>query len=75
MENQKDLYYYLSLLYTFQVSKTESSYWANIKEIDGCHTPEGCLEEAYRILEKVLQMTIETKLEFGDPIPAPVGNR
>ncbi len=72
MKNQKDLDYYLSMPYTFQVRKTASGYWANIKEIDGCHTPADSIEEAYRDLEKVLQMTIETKLEFGDPIPEPV---
>ena len=72
MENQKDINYYLSLPYTFQVRKTESGYWANVKEIDGCHTPAKTIDEAYRDLEKVLRMTIETKLEFGDPIPEPV---
>lgn len=72
MKNQKDLHYYLLLPYTFQVRKTENGYWANVKELDGCHTPASTIEEAYKDLEKVLQMTIETKLEYGDPIPEPV---
>ena len=72
MENQKKLNYYLSLPYTFQVRKTESGYWANVKELDGCHTPAKTIEEAYRDLEIVLKMTIESMLEFGDPIPEPV---
>ncbi|MGE7115110.1 type II toxin-antitoxin system HicB family antitoxin [Lysinibacillus sp. NPDC047702] len=72
MKNQKDLHYYLSLPYTFQVRKTKNGYWANVKELDGCHTPASTIEEAYKDLEKVLQMTIETKLEYGDPISEPV---
>ncbi|AVK85181.1 toxin-antitoxin system HicB family antitoxin [Lysinibacillus sp. B2A1] len=72
MKNQKDLHYYLSLPYIFQVRKTENGYWANVKELDGCHTPASTIEEAYKDLEKVLQMTIETKLEYGDPISEPV---
>lgn len=72
MGNQKDLDYYLSLPYTFQVQKTEDGYWANVKELDGCHTPADTWEEAYQDLSKVLKMTIETKLEYGDPIPEPI---
>ncbi|GLY12230.1 type II toxin-antitoxin system HicB family antitoxin [Pseudobacillus badius] len=72
MKNQKDLNYYLSLPYTFQVQKTEKGYWASVKELDGCHTPADTLEEAYKDLEKVFRMYIETKLEYGDPIPEPV---
>ncbi|WP_274307511.1 type II toxin-antitoxin system HicB family antitoxin [Solibacillus daqui] len=72
MGNQKDLHYYLSLPYTFQVRKTESGYWANVKELDGCHTPADTIQEAYTDLEKVLRDHIEIKLGFSDPIPEPV---
>jgi len=72
MKNQKDLHYYLSLPYTFQVRKTENGYWANVKEIDGCHTPASTIEEAYRDLEMILKDHIEIRLENGNPIPEPV---
>lgn len=72
MENQKDLDYYLSLPYTFQVRKTETGYWANVKEIDGCHTPADTIEEAYKDLEMILKDHIEIRLESGTPIPEPV---
>lgn len=72
MENQKDINYYLSLPYTFQVRKTEDGYWANVKELDGCHTPADTIEEAYRDLEEILKAHIEIRLESGTPIPEPV---
>ncbi|MEX3744629.1 MULTISPECIES: type II toxin-antitoxin system HicB family antitoxin [Lysinibacillus] len=72
MKNQKDLDYYLSLPYTFQVRKTENGYWANVKEIDGCHTPATTIEEAYKDLEMILKDHIEIRLEHGDSIPEPV---
>jgi len=62
----------LSLPYTFQVRKTENGYWANVKEIDGCHTPASTIEEAYRDLEMILKDHIEIRLENGNPIPEPV---
>ncbi|WP_313798812.1 type II toxin-antitoxin system HicB family antitoxin [Cytobacillus sp.] len=76
MKNQKDLNYYLSLPYTFQVKRIiddgEESYWANVKELDGCHTSADSYEEALNELQLVLTMYIDTKLEHGDPIPEPV---
>jgi antitoxin HicB len=76
MESQKDLSYYLSLPYTFQVRRIEEDnevrYWANVKELDGCHTPANSFEEALNELQVVLEMYIETKLEHGDSIPEPV---
>ncbi len=76
MENQKDLAYYLSLPYTFQIRRIEDegdiSYWANVKELDGCHTAADTWQEAYSELEEVLKAHIEIKLEHGDPIPEPV---
>ncbi|TCJ01588.1 type II toxin-antitoxin system HicB family antitoxin [Cytobacillus praedii] len=78
MESQKDLQYYLSLPYTFQVRRNEEDgevrYWASVKELDGCHTPAKSYEEAIQELQTVLEMYIETKLEHGDPIPEPVDN-
>lgn len=76
MKNQKDLNYYLSLPYTFQIRRFEDedgvSYWANVKELDGCHTSADTWQEAYTELQEVLKAHIEIKLEFGDPIPEPV---
>jgi antitoxin HicB len=75
MENQKDVNYYLSLPYTFQVRHVEddgqSYFWANVKELDGCHTNADTWEEAYADLQQVLKDHIEIKLEYGDPIPEP----
>lgn len=72
MKNQNNLEYYLSLPYTFQVQKTEDGYWANVLELDGCHTSADTVEEAYKELEEVLKAHLEIKLEHGDPIPEPV---
>lgn len=71
MEKQKDLNYYLSLPYTFQVKRTEDGYWASVKELDGCHTSGNTWEEAYSELQEVFKTHIEIKLEYGDPIPEP----
>ncbi|SDD29215.1 Predicted nuclease of the RNAse H fold, HicB family [Paenibacillus sp. UNCCL117] len=78
MKNQKDVAYYLSLPYTFQVRRVEEDskgrYWANVKELDGCHTSGDTWEEAYADLQEVLKDHIEIKLEHGDPIPEPHEN-
>ncbi|MFD3274573.1 toxin-antitoxin system HicB family antitoxin [Paenibacillus dendritiformis] len=71
MEKQKDLNYYLSLPYTFQVKRTEDGYWASVKELDGCHTSGNTWEEAYSELQEVFKTHIKIKLEYGDPIPEP----
>ncbi|MFH5182950.1 type II toxin-antitoxin system HicB family antitoxin [Paenibacillus sp. TAB 01] len=75
MKNQKDAAYYLSLPYTFQIRHVEDQgkpyFWANIKELDGCHTSGETWEEAYSELQEVLKDHIEIKLEHGDPIPEP----
>ncbi|ASS66360.1 MULTISPECIES: type II toxin-antitoxin system HicB family antitoxin [unclassified Paenibacillus] len=75
MEKKKDLNYYLSLPYTFQVrlepDENEPYYYANVKELDGCHTTAATWAEAYEELQTVLKDHIEIKLEYGDPIPEP----
>lgn len=75
MENQKNVAYYLSLPYTFQVRYVENQgapyYWAAAKELDGCHTSGETYEQAYTELQGVLKDHIEIKLEHGDPIPEP----
>ncbi|WP_241675018.1 type II toxin-antitoxin system HicB family antitoxin [Paenibacillus luteus] len=75
MENKKNLDYYLALPYTFQVRQVKdddkSYYWANVKELDGCHTSGETREQAFNELQEVLKDHIEIKLEYGDPIPEP----
>jgi antitoxin HicB len=75
MENQKDVAYYLGLPYTFQIRHAEDEekpyYWANVKELDGCHTSADTWHLAYSELQDVLKAHIEIKLEYNDPIPEP----
>lgn len=76
MGSQKDINYYLSLPYTFQIKRIKDgdseSYWASVQELDGCHTSADSYSDALTELQQVLEMYIETKLEHGDPIPEPV---
>ncbi|MCM3747473.1 type II toxin-antitoxin system HicB family antitoxin [Paenibacillus pasadenensis] len=75
MTKQKDVNYYLSLPYTFQVrlepNDGDPYYYASVKELDGCHTTAPTWAEAYTDLESVFKDHIEIKLEYGDPIPEP----
>lgn len=68
MEKWKIKRFKFLLSYTFQVRKTGDGYWANVKELDVCHTLADSIEEALWDLEKILQDHIEIKLEFGEPL-------
>lgn len=76
MKNQRDIGYYLNLPYTFQVKRVvdegKTYYWADVKELDGCHTSGDTWEQAYSELQGVFRTHLEIKLEYGDPIPEPL---
>ena len=49
-----------------------SYYFATVLELDGCMSDGETLEEAYKNIYEAMEGWIETKLEAGFPVPAPL---
>ncbi|MEV2353616.1 toxin-antitoxin system HicB family antitoxin [Paenibacillus larvae] len=71
----KDLAYYLELPYTIQIrpvkDESGSYYYATVAELDGCQSDGQTFAEAYENVREAMEGYLETKLEYGDPIPEP----
>jgi predicted RNase H-like HicB family nuclease len=77
MEN-KNLAYYMSLSYTIQIQHISDEsgryYYAKVLELDGCQSHGHTIEEAYQNIQEAMEGWIESKLEWGDPIPEPTAD-
>lgn len=76
MKNKnKDLGYYMNLPYTIQIrhisDESGQYYYAKVLELDGCYSHGNTFVEAYQNIREAMEGHIETKMEFGDPIPEP----
>ncbi|MFC4812147.1 toxin-antitoxin system HicB family antitoxin [Paenibacillus sp. GCM10023250] len=74
----KDLAYYMGLPYTvkFRPIKDDPNYpngyyYGGFEELEGCNTDAPTVVELIEELEEVKRVYLETKLQFGDPIPEP----
>lgn len=71
----KTLDYYLALPYTIEIipDREEGGYVARIKELRGCITQADTWEELLVMIEEAKEGWLEVALEYGHPIPEPVG--
>lgn len=76
--NKKDIIYYMNLPYNYLVKNVEdesgSYYYARVLELDGCQSTGESFEEAHNNLLEAMEGWLEVKLEYGDPIPEPIGD-
>ena len=67
---------YLKLPYSFIIKPIQDEsglyYHASVLEFDGCQSTGDTFQEAYDGLLEAVEGWIETKLENGFPIPAPL---
>ena len=56
-------------------SNEDSCFIAEVPELRGCMSHGNTQEEALREIQVAMDLWIETAQEFGDPIPAPKGER
>ena len=73
---KKDLNYYMSLPYskivTLYNDESGKYYVSKVMELEGCTSTGETEREALEGLNEAMECYLETKLEFGDPIPEPV---
>ncbi|WP_342419869.1 type II toxin-antitoxin system HicB family antitoxin [Paenibacillus sp. FSL H8-0168] len=73
----KDLAYYMALPYTIQIrfmnDESGQYFYASVAELDGCQSSGQTYSEAYESVREAMEGHLSVKLEFGDPIPEPVG--
>ncbi len=71
----KTLEYYLSLPYTIEIipDMEDGGYVARIKELPGCLTQADTWEELIRMIDEAKEGWLEVALEYGHPIPEPLG--
>ena len=66
---------YLNLPYSIITKKIHDEsgvyYYAQVKELDGCQSSGGTLEEVYKNIYEAMEGWIESKLENGFTIPMP----
>lgn len=68
----KDLNYFLSLPYTFEILREDEQTWfARVLELPGCMTEGDSPEDAMAMIQDALVAWLETALETGFPIPEP----
>jgi predicted RNase H-like HicB family nuclease len=69
---------YLGLPYNIIIrhitDESGSYYLATVLEMDGCMSDGVTYQEAFENIHEAMEGWIETKLENGFPVPAPVGN-
>lgn len=64
--------YYLSLPYTFMMTKNEDgSFFIKVKELEGCMSEGDNPEDAHRMIQDAMTCWIESMLEDGHEIPLP----
>jgi len=67
---------YLDLPYNFIIKRiTDESgtyFYATVLELDGCQSTGETYIEAYKNILEAMEGWIETKLENGFPVPAPI---
>ncbi|MBM7644446.1 antitoxin HicB [Scopulibacillus daqui] len=67
--------YYMNLPYSIIIKRVNDEsgryYFADILELDGCHSHGNTPEEAYKNVHEAMEGWLKTKLDFGDPIPEP----
>ena len=51
---------------------SDDYYFSRVLELDGCQSDGITPQEAIDSLREAMEGWIETKLEFGDPIPEPI---
>jgi antitoxin HicB len=72
MSNEKDLNYYLSLPYTFELIREDETTWfARVVELPGCITEGDSREDAIAMIQDAMAGWIEIALADGHPIPEP----
>lgn len=68
----------MSLPYNYLIQhmndESGSYYYGRVLEFDGCQSHGETFEEAFKSLREAMQGWLEVKLEYGDPIPEPVGD-
>lgn len=70
--NVKDIHYYLSLPYTYEiVQEDESTWFARVRELPGCMTEGDNAVEALNLLKEAQVGWLEVALKTGYPIPEP----
>ena len=66
---------YMRLPYTRLVQEIQDEsghyFFGRILELDGCQSTGETLEELYESLNEAMEGYLETKLEYGLPIPVP----
>jgi antitoxin HicB len=76
--NKKSIKYYMDLPYSIVIKKMNDEsgqyYYAQVAELDGCQSHGSTEAEALSNIREALKGYLETKLEFGDPIPEPKQN-
>jgi predicted RNase H-like HicB family nuclease len=56
-------------------SKEDDVYVAEVPQLAGCAAHGDSQEEALRNAQEAISLWIETAIEFGDPVPEPIGRR
>lgn len=71
----KTLDHYLALPYTIEIipDEDDGGYVARVRELPGCLTQADTWEELLQMVEDAKRLWIESALEYGDPIPEPLG--
>lgn len=76
--DKKNIDYYMSLPYNHLIQPvTDESgiyYYGRVLELDGCQSTGETFEETYASLREAMRSWLEVKIEYGDPIPDPVGD-
>ncbi len=74
MSKKKDLSYYLSLGYPYELSDWDGDgYFSSHPDLPGCMSSGASAAEAIENLDAARELWIETRLEDGYNIPEPVG--
>jgi antitoxin HicB len=69
---KKEVGFYTKLPYTIEITTyKDGGYFAKVKELEGCMTEGGTLEEVIKNIEDAKKAWIETALESGIEIPLP----
>ncbi len=56
-------------------SNADDAFIAEVPELPGCSAHGSSQEDALQNAKTAIELWIETAIEFGDPIPAPKGER
>jgi len=72
MNSKKDLSYYLSLPYTFELIREDDTTWfARVVELPGCITEGDSAEDAVAMIQDAMAGWLDIALEDGRVIPEP----